>query len=133
MNKRTEKRRDQPRLDADIPADIIIPGKVAVAPCQVVEVSPAGARLQLSTSWVIPRSFSFRLAGAARIFHSTVIWRQGDLLGVEFRPDQRRDWWTTVTEWRGFGKTVMNRFTEIAPFGAGRSDAGGHGRMLKLL
>jgi len=93
-----KKRKDHPRLAADIPADIIVPGRVAVAPCQIVEVSPAGARLHLSTSWALPRRFSFRLAGATRIFDSTVVWRQGDQLGIEFRPDQRRDWWNTVTE-----------------------------------
>ena len=98
MNEQKEKRLDQPRLFADIPGDIIIPGKVSVAPCHVVEVSPGGARLHLSTSWILPRSFSFRLVGTTRIFHSTVVWRQGSELGVEFRPDQRPAWWKTVTE-----------------------------------
>ena len=93
-----EKRKDRPRLAAKIPADIIVPGKMHVAPCTVFEVSPAGARLELSTSWILPRSFSFRLAGATRIFTSTVIWRQGELLGIEFQPDQRNVWWATVTE-----------------------------------
>lgn len=98
MSKTTNKRQDQPRLTADIAADIILPGKVSVASCRVVEVSPGGARLQLSTSWALPRSFSFRLAGCTRIFHSTMVWRQGNQLGVEFRPDQRSMWWNTVTE-----------------------------------
>jgi len=93
-----EKRQDQPRFAADIAADIIIPGKVAAAPCQVVEVSPAGARLNVSTSWALPKSFSFRLSGSSRIFHTTIIWRQGIQLGIEFRPDQRAIWWNTVTE-----------------------------------
>jgi hypothetical protein len=93
-----EKRKDQPRRAANLSADIIIPGKMSVAPCTVLEISPTGARLELSTSWILPRSFSFRLAGASRIFTSTVIWRQGELLGIEFKPDQRSVWWATVTE-----------------------------------
>jgi hypothetical protein len=92
-----EKRQDRPRLAADIPADIILPGKVSAAPCQVVEVSPAGARIQISTSSVLPRSFCLRLAGETRIFHSTVIWREGTHIGIEFRPDQRTLWWNMVT------------------------------------
>jgi PilZ domain-containing protein len=98
MSELTERRRNRPRLAADIFADIIIPGKVSVAPCQVVEVSPAGARLHVSTSWILPRSFCFRLAGTTRIFQTTIVWRQGNELGVEFRVDQRNVWWQTVTE-----------------------------------
>ena len=98
MIKTNNKKEGQPRLTADIAADIILPGKVSIASCRVVEVSPGGARLQLSTSSALPRSFSFRLAGCTRIFHSTMVWRQGNQLGVEFRPDQRNMWWNTVTE-----------------------------------
>ena len=93
-----EKRQDQPRLVADIPADIILPGKMSAAPCRVVEVSPAGARRQVSTVWALPLSFSFRLSGTSRMFHSTVVWRRGAEVGVEFRSDQCKLWWSTVTE-----------------------------------
>jgi hypothetical protein len=79
-----EKRQDQPRLAAYMPAKIIVPGKVSEAPCAIREMSPAGALLQIDPAWIFPKSFSLRIVGDTRLYRCTVKWREDVFIGVEF-------------------------------------------------
>ena len=67
MISQAERRKDEPRLTAYMPAKIIVPGKVSEAPCIVRQISPAGAQLHIDVNWILPRSFWLRLVGDPRI------------------------------------------------------------------
>jgi hypothetical protein len=91
-----EKRRDEPRLCAYMPARIIVPGKVSDAPCIIRQMSPSGAKLEIDPAWILPRSFSFRIIGDCRLYQCTVKWRQELLVGVEFQSGQPSPFQTRV-------------------------------------
>ena len=93
-----EKRVHQPRLPTNMKARIIVPGQVAPAPCKITNISPAGARLQIETQWILPRSFWLRIVGDASLHYCMMVWRKGEEVGVDFRPDQRAQWWKQSQE-----------------------------------
>ena len=93
MIAQAEKRKDQPRIAAYMPARIIVPGKVSEAGCIVRQISPAGAQLDIDPGWILPQSFWLRLVGDTRMHVCSVVWREGEHVGVEFRADQRSSWW----------------------------------------
>jgi hypothetical protein len=101
-----EKRQDQPRLAAYMPAKVIVPGQVSPAECIVRQISPAGAQLQVDSSWILPRTFWLKIIGDTGMYHCNVIWRDGWQLGVEFRDDDRSSWWTQS---HGMVKQLPNR------------------------
>jgi hypothetical protein len=93
MTAAAEKRQDQPRLNAYMPAKIIVPGQVSPAECIVRQISPAGAQLQVDSSWILPRTFWLRIVGDPGMYHCTVRWREGRIIGVQFGTDDRNTWW----------------------------------------
>src|SRR5688572_10622381 len=98
MTAAAEKRKYQPRLEAYMQARIIVPGKVCDGQCIIRQISPAGAQLQIAPEWILPRSFWLRIVGESQLHYCTLIWREGALAGVEFRPDQRSAWWSRSHE-----------------------------------
>jgi hypothetical protein len=94
---RSENRHDEPRLSAYMPAKIIVPGKVSEAPCVVRQMSPAGAQLQISPNWILPRNFWLRIIGDYRLYQCTHKWRRDLIVGVEFQPTQSTPFQTRVS------------------------------------
>lgn len=80
-----EKRVHQPRLPTNMKARLIVPGQVAPAPCTITDISPGGARLQIDTQWILPRSFWLRIVGDASLHYCVMVWRKGEEVGVDFR------------------------------------------------
>ena|SRR5688572_17147820 len=93
-----EKRKQQPRLAAYMPAKIIVTGKLSEAPCIVREISLAGAQLHIDSGWILPRSFWLRLVGESQMHSCTVRWREGSHVGVEFNSEERSSWWSRSQE-----------------------------------
>jgi hypothetical protein len=106
MTPTAEKRQHQPRLTAYMPAKIVVPGHVSPAECIVRQISPAGAQLQIDSSWILPRTFWLKIIGDTGMYHCNVIWRDGWHIGVEFRDDDRSSWWTQS---HGMVKQLPNR------------------------
>jgi len=63
-------------------AQIILSDKAPKLDCSVRNISPAGACLQLSTTYGIPVSFDAIIEGARRPCRS--VWRTDTILGVAF-------------------------------------------------
>jgi hypothetical protein len=106
MTVSAEKRQDQPRLPAYMPAKMIVPGQASPAECIVRQISPAGAQLQVDTAWILPRTFWLRIIGDTNMYHCTMMWREGAKIGVEFGANDKSSWWTRS---HGLVKQMPNR------------------------
>jgi hypothetical protein len=93
QNSSLEKRRYEPRLPAYMAARIVAPGQVSPAPCVVLEISQAGAKLQIGNDWILPRTFWLRIDGDTLMHYCTLVWREGQHVGVEFPPGHDSSWW----------------------------------------
>jgi hypothetical protein len=105
MTASAEKRQDQPRLSAYMPAKIIVPGQACPAECIIRQISPAGAQLQVDTAWILPPTFWLRIIGDTSMYHCTVMWRDGRKIAVDFGND-RSSWWANS---HGVVKQLPNR------------------------
>jgi hypothetical protein len=88
-----EKRQYQPRLPANMAAQIMAPRQVLPARCLVLEISQFGAKLLVDSYWVLPRTFWLRLEGDAHLHPCVIVWRDGQLIGVDFQPGNDSSWW----------------------------------------
>jgi hypothetical protein len=88
-----ENRQYQPRLSAHMAAHIVAPGQVSPAPCIVREISPAGAKLYIDRGWILPRNFWLRIDGDTCMHFCTIVWRNGDALGIDFPAARDSSWW----------------------------------------
>lgn len=64
---------------------VIIPGLRGVSSCLLRDLSSKGASLQLHEIALVPTEFSISLDGLRQIFGCRLIWRRGDLVGIEFK------------------------------------------------
>jgi hypothetical protein len=102
----SEKRQQQPRPSSNMTARIMAPGQLSPAPCVILEISPAGAKLELAKGWIIPRSFWLRIDGDPLMHRCAIKWVEGDTFGVEFPSDCAHLWWNYI---RAIGKQLPNR------------------------
>jgi hypothetical protein len=91
MSPTAEKRQHQPRLNAYMPVNIVVPGQKSPAACAVREISPAGARLEIDQGWILPKYFWLRIVGDTGLHQCRVAWREGKTVGVEF--PVKSSWW----------------------------------------
>jgi hypothetical protein len=83
-------RRIAPRHKVLKSGQIIIPGKRArIIDCTVQNFSSTGATIRLPNAAALPPKFDLFSDNAIR--HCIVVWRQGDLMGVKFRPERARE------------------------------------------
>jgi hypothetical protein len=94
----SENRKLQPRLPAYMAAKIVVPGQRAFPRCVVRQISPAGAKLEVNSNWVLPSRFWLHIDGDTRMHYCVVVWMDGTNVGVDFRPDQRSTWWKQSRE-----------------------------------
>jgi hypothetical protein len=56
--------------------------------CTIRNISGTGARLQVPLTVVIPERFTLIDSHGGTRHVATVVWRKGDLLGIQFPPSQ---------------------------------------------
>ena len=62
---------------------IVYANGTIVIDCTIRNISDTGAQLRVPISVPIPERFEFKETGG-KARHVTVVWRQGDLIGVRF-------------------------------------------------
>jgi hypothetical protein len=83
-------RRIAPRHKVLKSGQIIISGKRArIIDCTVQNFSSTGTAIRLPNAAALPPKFDLFFDNAIR--HCIVVWRQGDLMGVKFRPERARE------------------------------------------
>jgi hypothetical protein len=82
----TDERRSVPRQRTLKGARIVINDGFSTFQCTVRNLSPAGAKLTLTSVVGIPDSFALAFDDGRR-FACKVIWRTGTEIGVAFNPD----------------------------------------------
>jgi hypothetical protein len=81
--------------------------------CLIRDISPTGARLELSGAATIPDRFTLLVPQTGKTFEATIKWRRGDEVGVAFESGQdqpapvttrracRSGCWTLKPRWLG--------------------------------
>lgn len=77
-------RRMEPREKTRLTGRVFLNG-VQIGECAVREFSGHGARLCLHKNQWVPSDLEVRVNGMDRRIKGTVRWRNGDMLGIEFR------------------------------------------------
>jgi hypothetical protein len=76
------------RIEARVPINTVGEIKFGAAgntlPCTVLDLTPGGAGLHVSSSFGIPTVFQLKIKGEAIPRHCRVVWAQGGKLGVSF-------------------------------------------------
>lgn len=62
----------------------------SVASCSVRDVSTKGARILYTGRAPVPDAFQLLIQSDKSIRDARVVWREGDLIGVEFTSEARR-------------------------------------------
>jgi hypothetical protein len=88
-----EKRRNEPRCPVCISAKIVALGHAAAVPCIITEISPTGARVDLSPDWAIPKTFGVRIDFDSCLHPCRLAWREGSAAGLEFPSGSDKTWW----------------------------------------
>lgn len=79
-----EENRRSPRQRVLKAGKIIYGGGTIVIDCTIRNLSETGARLQVPTSIPIPDKFEFAEAASGKRRNAIVMWRKGDLMGIQF-------------------------------------------------
>jgi hypothetical protein len=77
-------RRALERLEINQPAMLHLAGVRGVYPCLVMNFHNQGARLRSSTFHIAAFEFDLSLDGFKTTKHCHVVWRDGNICGVEF-------------------------------------------------
>ncbi|MGQ0484189.1 MAG: PilZ domain-containing protein [Hyphomicrobiales bacterium] len=62
----------------------------SVASCSVRSISPKGARILYTGRAPLPEAFQLLIQSDGSIRDARVVWREGDVFGVEFTSEARR-------------------------------------------
>jgi hypothetical protein len=89
----SERRRYRTRVPTDTVAKLMAGERSPAVLCTIQEVSPAGAKLELFKSEVIPTGFWLKLDGGTSMYYCIVKWMEGLSIGIEIRAEQRELWW----------------------------------------
>lgn len=60
-------------------------GQAGARACNVIDISDAGARLQIHNLSVLPNTFELTLDNFSTARRCCLVWRDGDILGVAFK------------------------------------------------
>lgn len=75
------------RLRTLLPALIERSDGASQLQCLVRDISDTGAKLQLSDAVALPANFRMSIPKLGRQHEARIRWRRGDMVGVEFDPD----------------------------------------------
>jgi hypothetical protein len=76
-------RRRAERLPVAVPASIIL-SKQKSLPCQTVNISTSGAKLDLPRDRMLPSEFEVVIPSRQIRRRARLVWRSDDMLGVQF-------------------------------------------------
>jgi hypothetical protein len=69
-------------------ARLVLPDGSDVVTCLIIDISAAGARLQVKNPDALPDSFTLLLSHGGQLRrHCSIIWRSESAIGVEFIPE----------------------------------------------
>jgi hypothetical protein len=85
-------KRSNTRQPALMKGQIVVPNGAPVS-CSVRDVSRHGAKIGLPKEWVMPKIFWLRIVGEPGLRHCTVLWRNGQYIGVIFSDDEVAGKW----------------------------------------
>jgi hypothetical protein len=88
-----ERRRHRSRVQTDTVAKLMAAERSPPVLCIIREVSPAGAKLELFKSEVIPTGFWLKLDGGTSMYYCSVKWMEGLSIGIEVGAEHREQWW----------------------------------------
>lgn len=103
--------RSQARLRSILGARIVFANGNSSMDCLIRDISPAGARLELSSAATIPERFGLFIPQKGKTFEVAIKWRRGDEIGVVFETGQEVS--APQTQEKGLTQRVRELEAEI--------------------
>ena len=104
--------RSQARLRSILGARIVFANGRSSMDCLIRDISPTGARLELSGASTIPERFTLLVPQKGKTFEATIKWRRGDEVGVVFETGQETP--APSDQEKGLPQRVLELEGEIA-------------------
>ena len=84
-------RRTATRARSLLGGQILLDNRLSSVDCVVRNVSPTGARIQMSNAHVAPLEFDIFVPKRNHTYRARTVWRDGDLMGVQFQNLESRN------------------------------------------
>ncbi|CAN1506001.1 PilZ domain containing protein [Rhabdaerophilaceae bacterium] len=78
------------RVRSFLSGEVVHSGGASRTECIVRDLSDTGAKLQVSSSVLLPENFDLHITQRGLVLKATMVWRVGNEMGVQFQTEPKR-------------------------------------------